>query len=404
MLKPDTLPLTILLAVLTSLGPLSTDMYLPSLPSIAAHFGRPIADVQLTLSAFFLGFAAGQVFYGPLSDRHGRKRVLLAGLVLFTLATFACALSTSIESLTVMRFCQALGASGPIVLARSIVRDLYGVDRAGAELARMGMIMGLVPAVAPVFGGVFEVLFGWRSSFFAVTLFGVATAAAVILGLPETLRTRAAEPVSPVRIVRTYGSLLTNAGYRGYVMLAAFTFGGMFAFISGSSFVLQGVYGMSPQAYGFAFGFAAFGFIAGTMLAQRLVPRRGLEGSIAVGVAFLAVGGCSVPLGMALGTGSFLEVQIPVMIYTIGLGLTLPQAGAGAMAPFPERAGAASSFLGLCQTSFAALTGIGLGHGLEGRPWALGAAMTVMGLGALLVHLLTRADRAAALAAARARG
>src|ERR671928_16172 len=173
MLKPDTLALTAVLALLTALGPLSTDMYLPSLPAIASIFGATPAAVQLTLSAFLLGFAAGQILHGPVSDRYGRKPVLLATLTLFGLTSIACALSPSVPFLIAMRFVQALAASGPIVLARAIVRDLYEGPRAGRELARMGTIMGLVPAAAPVLGGVLDQVFGWRSVFAAMAGFGI---------------------------------------------------------------------------------------------------------------------------------------------------------------------------------------------------------------------------------------
>src|ERR671912_1491790 len=188
LLKPETLAMTVVLALLTALGPLSTDMYLPSLPAIATGLGASTGQAQMTLSAFLLGFAAGQFLYGPVSDRVGRRPVLLFGLGLFVLASLACTLAPTVESLVTARFVQALGASGPIVLARAIVRDLYEGPRAGRELSRMGSIMGLVPALAPILGGLLHEAFGWRSTFAATILFGLALAAAVAAVLPETLR------------------------------------------------------------------------------------------------------------------------------------------------------------------------------------------------------------------------
>lgn len=186
-LKPDTLGMTAMLALLAALGPLSTDMYLPSLPAIARELGASTAGTQLTLSAFLVGFAAGQLVYGPVSDRVGRRPVLAAGLGIFVAASLACAVAPTIELLVAGRFLQALGAAGPIVLARAMVRDLYEGPRAGRELSRMGTIMGLVPAFAPILGGVLQGAFGWRANFLAAVLFGLALAAVALTVMPETL-------------------------------------------------------------------------------------------------------------------------------------------------------------------------------------------------------------------------
>ena len=382
-LKPDTLAMTAVLAFLTALGPLSTDMYLPSLPAIARDLGATAAQTQLTLSAFLLGFAVGQLFYGPIADKIGRRPVLLFGLGLFLAATLACTLAPGIGTLTAARFCQALGASGPIVLGRAMVRDLYEGPRAGRELSRMGSIMGVVPAIAPVFGGVLQDLFGWRSTFATTLIVGAALAATVAALLPETLRARSTAPLSFVGVVKGYGTLLRHRGYRVYVALVALTYGGLFAFISGSSFVLQDVYGLSEIAYGFSFGLTVIGFISGTMLAQRLVGRRGLDGTIARGVACLALGGSLMLILVAAGVPSSLAVTMPMAIYGMGVGLTMPQATAAAMAPFPGAAGAASSFLGICQMSFAALVGIGVGHAVGGSALPLPIVIATTGVVAL---------------------
>jgi DHA1 family bicyclomycin/chloramphenicol resistance-like MFS transporter len=384
-LKPDTLAMTAVLALLTGLGPLSTDMYLPSLPAIARDLNASAAQTQLTLSAFLLGFAAGQLLYGPVADKVGRRPVLLFGLSLFLAATLACTLAPGITTLTIARFCQALGASGPIVLARAMVRDLYEGPRAGRELSRMGSIMGLVPAIAPIFGGVLQGLFGWRSVFATMLIIGATLAGTVALLLPETLRTRSTAPLSFVGIVRGFRALLHHRGYRVYVALVALTYGGLFAFISASSFVLQDLYGLSELAYGFSFGITVIGFIAGTMLAQRLVARRGLDGTIGLGVACLAVGGAVMLTLVAAGVPSSLAITVPMGIYGTGVGLTMPQATAAAMAPFPGAAGAASSFLGICQMSFAALVGIGVGHALGGSALPLPLVVAATGIIALAV-------------------
>jgi DHA1 family bicyclomycin/chloramphenicol resistance-like MFS transporter len=393
MLKPDTLALTVVLALLTALGPLSTDMYLPSLPAIAADFGATTGQAQLTLSAFLLGFAAGQFFYGPVSDRVGRKPVLLFGLGLFTLASLVCALAPTIEVLVGARFVQALGASGPIVLGRAIVRDFYEGPRAGRELSRMGTIMGVVPAIAPVIGGLIAQFSGWRVTFGVMILCGAAIAATVILRLPESIRAKSDMPISFLSILKGFGYVLGHPGYRVYVALSMLTYGGLFAFISGSSFVLQGLYGLSELAYAFSFAFVVTGYITGTYLAQRLVGPRGLDGTIRPGVACLALGGLAMLILVALGVPSSLAISGPMAVYGIGVGLTMPQAMASALMPFPGRAGAASSLLGICQMTFAAILGILLGQGLGASALPLPATIATTGILALAVFLTTARAR-----------
>jgi DHA1 family bicyclomycin/chloramphenicol resistance-like MFS transporter len=393
MLKPNTLALTITLALLTALGPLSTDMYLPSLPVIAQDLGASTAETQMTLSAFLLGFAVGQFAYGPVSDKVGRKPVLMAGLAIFLLASVACTAAPSIATLTAARFFQALGASGPIVLARAIVRDLYDGPRAGRELSRMGTIMGLVPAIAPIFGGLLHEAFGWRSTFAATILFGLVLAATVTFRLPETIPVRSPAPLSFWSILRGFGTLLRHPAYRVYVALASLTYGGLFAFISGSSFVLQGAYGLGELAYAFSFGTMVIGYIGGTLLAQRIVGKRGLDGTIRLGVAALALGGLlMLALVGILAIPSSFAVTLPMALYALGVGLTMPQAMASAMMPFPGRAGAASSLLGICQMTFAAFVGMALGQFLGAS--AVPLPVTVATTGVLAFSLFAATGRA----------
>lgn len=298
-LHPDTLALTATLALMTALGPLSTDLYLPSLPAIAQAFGTGPSRVQLTLSAFLIGFAAGQIVYGPLSDRLGRKPVLLAGLGLFLLGSAACALAPTVEALIAARAVQALGAAGPIVLARAMVRDLYEGPRAGRELSRMGTIMGLVPALAPVLGGLIEIAAGWRYAFLAMLFYGMALLAHVAWRLPETLARRDPSPLTPGAILAGFSGLMRVASYRAHVAIAALAYGGLFAFISASSFVLQGVYGLSELAFAAAFALMVAGYIAGTLLASRFAGRWGMAGLVRGGGAALAAGGVLMTAGVA---------------------------------------------------------------------------------------------------------
>lgn len=394
-LRPDTLAMTAVLAMLTALGPLSTDFYLPSLPEIARVMETDVAGAQATLSSFLFGFAAGQIVWGPVSDRVGRRPVLLVGLGLFAAATLACAFAPSIGALTGARALQAFGASGPIVLGRAMARDLYEGPRAGRELARMGMIMGLVPAVAPVIGGVLQNAFGWRSTFVASLVFALVLAGVIATLMPETLRARSPQPLSFVAIFRGFGVLLRNRAFRVYVALTGLAYAGLFAFISGSSFVLIGIYGLSPVVYGLSFGFGVLGFILGTIIAQRLVGRRGMDGVIALGVACLASGGLVMLACVATGLGGPLGVVLPMALYACGVGLTMPQAQASAMMPFPDRAGAASSFNGLCQMLLSACVGLLVGALLGGSALPMPLVMSALGVAAFAIFHASARIRAA---------
>ncbi len=393
MLRPGTFALTALLAALTAIGPLSTDMYLPSLPDIARALTASTAQVQLTISAYLIGFAVGQIIYGPISDRHGRKPVLLAALGLYSAATFICALSPSIDVLIAARALQALGGSGCIMVARAIVRDLYSGPRAGRELSVMGSVMALAPVVAPIVGGVLQTAFGWRSVFVTLVIAGVGGAIVIWLVLPETLRQKASEPVSPASMLRSYGVVVRNPAYLAYMALATGSYAGLFAWISGASFVLQNLYGLSPLDFGIAFALSAVGYLTGTNLATRFVMRLGLDRTIGFGCCALAAGGLGMVASVALGFASAFALVLPVAVYLAGMGMVLPQSIAGAMTPFPERAGAASALFGFVQQSIAAMCGATVGALLGHNAWPVASAVAFMGVATLLLWAATRGIR-----------
>jgi DHA1 family bicyclomycin/chloramphenicol resistance-like MFS transporter len=401
MLRTGTFALTIMLAALSAVGPLSTDMYLPSLPDIARQLDASTAQVQLTISAYLVGFAVGQIVYGPMSDRHGRKPVLLSALALYCAASLACALSTSIEMLIVARFAQALGGSGGIVLARAIVRDLYSGARAGRELSLIGSVMALAPVLAPLAGGVLQTGFGWRSIFIVLVATGLTGTAIVLPLLPETLAARAAEPVSPSTMLKSYRVVARHPAYLAYLGLATTSFAGLFAWISGTSFVLQNLYGLSPFNFGIAFAVCSVGYMIGATLAARLVMRLGIDRTLGVGAGAMAAGGLGMVAAVAFGLTSAVSLVLPMAIYLGGLGMVLPQAIAGAMTPFPERAGTASALLGFIQQSAAALCGAVVGWLLGENAWPLAAAVAAMGCATLVIWITTRALRARARAGVR---
>lgn len=396
MLRPDTFALTALLAALTAIGPLSIDMYLPSLPDIAGGLAASTAQVQLTISAYLIGFAFGQILYGPISDRHGRKPVLLAALGLFAAASLICMLSTSIDMLIASRALQAFGGSGCIMLARAIVRDLYSGSRAGRELSVMGSVMALAPVIAPMVGGVLQTAFGWRAIFVVLVIAGACGMTTIWLVLPETLKQRAVEPVSPASMLRSYSVVSRNPAYLAYMGLATGSFAGLFAWISGASVVLQNLYGLSPLHFGIAFALSSVGYLTGTNVATRLVMKIGLDRTIGFGCCALAVGGLGMVASVAFGLTSVVSLVLPVAVYLAGLGMVLPQSIAGAITPFPERAGAASALFGFMQQSVAAICGATVGVLLAHNAWPVAGAVAFMGVATLLLWLSTRGIRARA--------
>ena len=394
MLRPGTFALTALLAGLSAVGPLTTDMYLPSLPDIARQLGASTAQGQLTISAYLIGFAAGQIIYGPVSDRHGRKPVLIGAIALYCAASLACALSTSIEMLIFARAFQALGGSGGIVLTRAIVRDIYSGAHAGRELSVIGSVMALAPVLAPIIGGVIQTAFGWRATFLALVGAGFAGATVVWALLPETLAARAAEPVSLSSMLRSYRIVGRNRAYLAYLSITAASYAGLFAWISGSAFVLQDLYGLAPFDFGVAFALGSVGYMTGSAIAARLVIRLGLDGVLGLGGCACAAGGLAMVAAVAFGLTSAMSLVLPMAVYLAGLGMVLPQGIAGAMTPFPERAGAASSLFGFLQQTAAAVCGAAVGWFLGQSAWPLALGVATMGFATLGLWLATRGLRA----------
>jgi DHA1 family bicyclomycin/chloramphenicol resistance-like MFS transporter len=388
MLRPGTFALTALLAGLSAIGPLTTDMYLPSLPDIARQLNASTAQAQFTI-------AVGQIFYGPVSDRHGRKPILIAAIVLYCIASLACSLSTSIEMLIVARALQALGGCGGIVLARAIVRDIYSGARAGRELSLIASVMALAPVLAPVAGGFLQTYFGWRAVFFTLVAAGFVGVGIVWAALPETLKLRAAEPLSITSILRSYRLVARDPAYLAYLGITAASYAGLFVWISAAAFVLQDLYRLSPSDFGFAFALGSIGYMAGSALAARVVVTFGLDGVLGIGAGTCAAGGIGMVLAVACGFPSSLALVFPMAVYLAGLGMVLPQGIAGALTPFPERAGAASSLFGFVQQSVAALCGAVVGWQLGESAWPLAIGVAAMGCVTLVLWLTTQGIRRA---------
>jgi DHA1 family bicyclomycin/chloramphenicol resistance-like MFS transporter len=405
MLRRDTLTLTILLGLLTAFGPMSTDIYVPSMPSIARILGVGTAQVQLTLSSYLVGYALGQVVYGPIADRFGRKPALLLALALFCAASFACAVAPGIETLIAARGVQALGAAGVVLLPRAIVRDLHAGEAAGRELSRMGAIMSVVPVTAPLVGGAVQTAFGWRATFVVVVAAGLLAAAIVWRSLPETMGRRDAGPVRFVETLRHCRVLLGDPTFLAHAGILGCSYAVVFAWISGSPFVLQNLYGLSPVGFSIAYAVACGGALAGGSIAASLAMRIGLDRTMALGTLCLAAGGLAMMACVWLGAPPVAALVLSMMVCHAGNMLATPQAVAGALTPFPYCAGTASSLLGLVQQIAAAFAGTAVGLTLGRSAWPLAIAIAATGCGSLALWAVSRRARAdAARRTAAARG
>jgi MFS transporter, DHA1 family, multidrug resistance protein len=377
---PDSLSVAVLLTMVVALGPVSTDLYLPSLPSIRDALATDQPSVQLTLSGFLVAFALCQLVHGPLSDRFGRRPVLLGGLGLYLAASVLCMLAATIEWLIAGRFLQALGACVGPVVGRAVVRDVYGRERASKVLAYMGAAMALAPAVGPVLGGLLQQWLGWQANFALMALFGLTAVVATWLLLAETNAHRNPEATRPGRLVGNYRLLLGDRTYLGYVAMLTSGYAGLFAFISGSSFVFIDYHRLSETAFGFCFAAAVAGYMAGTLASGRLAGRFRLERLATAGAAMTAAAGITAAGLGVFGIDSIAAILIPMAAYMAGIGFVMPNATAGAIGPFPTMAGAAAALAGFATFGFAAVWGNLAAHLNDGTPLVMTSAIGIAGV------------------------
>ena len=347
---------------------------------MVSSFQTDISAVQLTLSAFMFGFAGSQLAYGSLSDRFGRRRVVLGGLVIYLGASFGCLVAQTIEQLIVLRFLQAIGACSGAVIGRAVVRDLYSAEQGRRIFSYMSMSMALAPAIGPIIGGFLVTFGGWRACFLALFLIGGCVFTLVYAFLKESNRHPDPTALEVSRLVRTYAFLIRDREFIGYTLCASGIFCGMFTFISGSSFVLIGYFGLTPMMFGVSFSLFIFGYIAGTFVSGAYALRFGSKVLIIYGAIISSVsGGIGVGL-ILLGIEHVLTVMAPMSLFMFGAGLVLPNAQMGGIAAFPRMAGAASALLGFIQMSSAACVGIVVGLLTQNGPLPMMTILFAMSL------------------------
>jgi MFS transporter, DHA1 family, multidrug resistance protein len=381
------LGLAVLLTLLVAMGPVSTDLYLPSLPGIARDLEASAGLAQLTIGLFIAGFAAMMLVCGPLADRFGRRPVLLCGMALYTLASIACALATDIAFLLAARFVQALGACVGPVIGRAIVRDLYGPREAGRILGYMASAMALAPLIGPFVGGWLEIAFGWRANFWVLAAYGGLLMAALALRLAETLRTPLTGALSPGRLIGNYALIVKNRTFLGFMLCLSLSFGALFTWISNSAFVVIDHFGVAPDRFGWVFGAVILGYIAGAYCGSRAGMRLGLARATGIGSLICATAGLGLLLAGWSGQGGLQAITALSALSFFGAGMAIPQGTAGGLGPFPERAGSAAALLGFIQMMTGLLVNALSSLWFDGTPRPMVTLNAVCAVAALAAYL-----------------
>ncbi len=349
------LRMALVLGFLSALGPLTIDMYLPSLPTIAVDLHAGAAAVQLTLTGTLVGLGLGQLLVGPLSDAVGRRLPLLAGVAVHVLASVLCVLAPNLTTLGTLRVLQGLGAAAAAVVAMAVVRDLFSGLAAAKLLSRLMLVIGVAPILAPTIGGLVLNWSSWRGVFVVLTVVGVAIMTATALSLPETLPRDRRRSGGVAGTVRDYGRLFTDRVYVGLILVGGLAMAALFAYVSGSSFVFQEEFGMSEQQFAYVFAGGAVGLIAATQLNVRLLRRFPPQHILAVALLAGLVAGGVLLADAQTGFGGLAGILIPLWAALATVGLAMPNAPALALSRHGEAAGTAAALLGATQFGVGAL-------------------------------------------------
>ncbi|WP_426334641.1 multidrug effflux MFS transporter [Paenibacillus silvae] len=384
---PRRIRMALILGTLSAFGPLSLDMYLPALPGLADEFGSSASYAQLSLTACMIGLALGQLLAGPLSDVRGRRIPLIAGLVLYTLASVLCLVSPTMGSFIVLRFVQGVAGAAGIVISRAVVRDMYE----GPELTRffslLMLINGVAPIAAPIIGGQVLAYASWRAVFILLSLIGVLALLAVIFGLGETLPVHRRSSGGLKQTLLTFGKLIRDRRFMGYALTQGFAAAGMFAYISGSPFVLQKIYGVSPQMFSVCFAVNGLGIIVASQIAGRLAGKVSETRLLIAGLITAAIGGTSLLLSI-LADGGLLTVLIPLFLVVSSVGLINTASFALAMGNQAKSAGSASALIGVMTFLFGGIVAPLVGLGGEHTAVPMGIVIACADLGALGLYFV----------------
>jgi MFS transporter, DHA1 family, multidrug resistance protein len=385
-------PYAILVAI-SAVGPLALNMFVPSMPRLQVEFGVSYGMVQLTLTLYIIGMAVCQLAYGPLSDRFGRRPVLLGGMALFVVASIVASLATSVGMLIVARLLQAIGGASGLVLSRAIVRDLYDRERSASVLGYVTMAFVVAPMVAPAVGGLLDQVAGWRAIFVLLSLLGAAALLATWYKLPETNRTQT-DTIRLGSLVSGYASLLRTPSFLAYGFILGFTSAVFFSFVAGAPYVMVVVFGYAPLDYGLWFTMVASGYMTGNFLSGRYSQRVGTDRMITIGnIIALVATLCGLAAAVS-GAMSPVTLFVPMLFAALGNGLTIPNATAGAISVNASVVGAAAGLAGFMQMGVGAGAAQLVGVLQDGAPFAVVWVMAAGAAIAALIHHVTLRVRA----------
>ncbi|GLX70027.1 multidrug effflux MFS transporter [Paenibacillus glycanilyticus] len=379
--------MALLLGSLSAFAPLSIDMYLPALPELAGDFGAGTSMSQLSLTACLLGISLGQLFIGPISDVRGRKKPLLIGLIVYIAASILCVAAPSIETFIVLRFVQGFGGAAGIVISRAVVRDLFEGAGMTKFFSMLMLVNGVAPIAAPIAGGQILKWTEWRGVFIVLTVIGAVMFVAVWLGMKESLREDNRSQGGLGNMLRKFGGLLKDRVFMGYALTQGFVVAAMFAYISGSPFVIQNLFGVSPQGYSLCFAINGLGIIAASQTAGRLAGKVSARALLATGLSLAFAGGLVLLLSILAGWGLF-AVLVPLFFVVSSVGIVQTASFSLAMQNQQQAAGSASALLGLLSFVFGACMAPLVGLGGSDAALPMGIVIAAAETAAVLSYVL----------------
>ena len=374
-----------LLALLLGVQPITTDLYLPALPGLAADLGAGMGRTQATLSALIFAFGLSQLLLGPMADRFGRRPVLLGGLTLFVVASAGATLAGTIGGLVAWRALQGVGVGAAVVCARAMVRDLYVPSDGARVMSKALSGLGFIALASPLLGGLIATVLGWRAALAATGVFGLACLVLVALAMPETARTLNPAALRLGPMLAAWRRILRNHAFLAWSLLVSCTYGGLFAFLAGSAFVFIDVLGTSRLACGLYIAGCSISYIVGTFWCRRWLLRHGLVGAVRRGAAFTLAGGASMVVLAWAGVIGPWAIAVPQFLYAFGHGIHQPCGQAAVVGPFPNHAGAASALAGFMLAATAVAVGAWLGVAMDGTVLPLTQTIGAMALATALV-------------------